>query len=191
MGPYNMASPVIEAGDEESTRASAPSTRAPYELKLDMTARVRGAGTFNVLWPGGELATRSSQAVVMEAAGLLRRLGVDVRIRMGSAPQAGQWADTVLVIDDGGREPGSLEADLETAVALGEQVVLCTCAPDALSTERLCGLRAQVRVLSPADASLLAATWLALAGHESQGPDAVGDPNDDPAQGGTVDRVSS
>ncbi|MDO4899138.1 hypothetical protein [Actinomyces sp.] len=169
MGPYNISSPVIEAGDEQATPAPAPGTEARYELKLDMTARVRSRNTFNVLWPGGELATRRGQGVVMEAAGLLRRLGVDVRIRMSPAEDDGQWADTVLVLDDGGREPKALEADLEAAVSLGEQTVLCTSAPETLATERLCELRTQLRVLSPVDASLLAAAWLALAEHGTRG----------------------
>ncbi|NDR52900.1 hypothetical protein [Actinomyces sp. 565] len=113
-------------------------------------------GTFNVLWHGGELASERVRGTVMDAVAILRRLGVDPRVRMtagdhegshgrpsggrpaqaaSATPAAGRhaeprWADTVLVVDDGARSPQALTAQLHAAATAGPHVILCTFGAD-------------------------------------------------------------
>ncbi|QHO91322.1 hypothetical protein CWT12_08340 [Actinomyces sp. 432] len=113
--------------------------------------------TFNVLWHGGELASERVRGTVMDAVAILRRLGVDPRVRMtagghdgphgrssgsplaataSATPAAGRhaqqpWADTVLVVDDGVRSPQALTAQLRAAASAGPHVILCTFGADS------------------------------------------------------------
>ncbi|MDU0348863.1 hypothetical protein [Actinomyces sp. MRS3W] len=152
----------------------------PTEVDRPVGSRRGERATFNVLWPGGELATRQVCDMVMEAAGILRRLGVDVRIRATAvptygagpedasgehAPQAAYWADTVLVVDDASRAVAAMLADLDAALAAGPDVLLLALEAPTVSTQQLQEHVARahhVRMLAASDAALLAAAWLPL-----------------------------
>ncbi|PHP52329.1 hypothetical protein [Actinomyces ruminis] len=91
-------------------------------------SRSGASATFNVLWPGGAATAAGVRATVLETAGLLRRLGIDVRLRMPAPgmPQAEashRWADTVLLVDDA-HDPAALWAQVHAVAAVAPHVVV-------------------------------------------------------------------
>lgn len=130
-------------------------------------SRIAASATFNVLWPGGEAAAASVRDTVLEAVGLLRRLGVDVRMRMpqpgaSEASTSHRWADTVLLVDDV-HDRAALSAQVHAAAAAVPHVVVYTTGRGpALAGEALPASPAQIAVLNSPDGAALAAAWLPL-----------------------------
>jgi len=136
--------------------------RAVHRVSVQTTG---APSTFNVLWAGGELASRRDRDIVMRAASMLRRLGTDVRIRMTTVPPSDtdHWAHTVLVVDDGSRAPAGLLAELNAAARVGPHVMLCLTGSQTPSEEALSASRVELVALNSPDGALLASAWLRLA----------------------------
>ncbi len=139
--------------------------------RMDMeqagSSRAGASPTFNVLWPGGETAAASVRTTVLKAAALLRRLGVDVRMRMPQpgTPQAEaghRWADTVLLLDDA-HDPAAPRARLDAVAAAAEHVFVYLTGRGRTPAGPLPASSAQVVVLNSPDEAALAAAWLPLA----------------------------
>ncbi|WP_147680645.1 hypothetical protein [Actinomyces ruminicola] len=116
------------------------------------------------------------RAMVMEAAALLRRLGMDVRVRM-PAPDADwwvdRWADTVVLIADADGVPPGLLTGHEADAPPGRPapvLLLDQAHPGEVHEE---AVATGLRVMVAPDAARLASAWLMLA--EATAPASGGD----------------